>query len=158
MGDLVEIGDFSLARKNRGGHVPFGTECQHKHLILDDNGGIVRCADCSAQVSPYWALTMLREEYKRQWERLQAGKRELEAARAKELHLLAAQRVEKAWRSRTKVPTCPHCRRGIFPQDGFGRAMIAVEMERRRRRVEAAALSSQGGAGTSETPSATKGI
>lgn len=136
MGDLVEIGDFSLARKNRGGYVPIG-ECAHKHITMDDTGAVVRCADCNTQVSAYWALTMIAEEYTRQWNKLQHSKQALEEAKAKDIHLLAAQRVEKAWRSRSMVPSCPHCHRGIFPQDGFGKGMINKEIENRRRNIAA---------------------
>lgn len=135
MGDLVVIGDFSLERKNRG-YTPIA-ECAHKHLSLDDTGDVVRCADCKTQVSAYWALTMLADEYNRQWKRLQSSRQALENAKAKEIHLLAAQRVEKAWRSRTMVPSCPHCLRGIFPQDGFGNGMVNKEIENRRRRIAA---------------------
>lgn len=138
MGDVVEIGDFSLARKNRGGYAPIG-ECAHKHLSLDDTGDVVRCADCNTQVSAYWALTMLADEYGRQWRRLQSGRQALDDAKAKEVTLLSAQRVEKAWRSRTTVPSCPHCNRGIFPQDGFGGAMVNKQMGNRRREVDASA-------------------
>jgi len=134
MGNLVEIGDFSLARKNRGGYAPI-SECAHKHLTLDDTGDVVRCVDCNTQVSAYWALTMLAEEYNRQWCRLQSGKQALEEAKAKDIHLLAAQRVEKAWRSRSMVPSCPHCNRGIFPQDGFGKGMVNKAIENRIRQV-----------------------
>lgn len=136
MGDLVEIGDFSLARKNRGGYTPIG-ECAHKHITMDDTGDVVRCADCKTQVSAYWALTMIAEEYARQWNKLQHSKQALEEAKAKDIHLLAAQRVEKAWRSHSMVPSCPHCHRGIFPQDGFGNGMVNKEIENRRRKISA---------------------
>lgn len=134
MGDIVEIGDFSLARKHRGGYAPTG-ECRHNHLTLDDNGDVVRCSDCNAQVSAYWALAMIADEFSRQMGRLQAGKRDLAEAVAREVHLIAAKEVEKAWRSRTMVPSCPHCHRGIFPQDGFGKSLISREIENRRRQV-----------------------
>jgi hypothetical protein len=39
-------------------------ECRHLHLRLDSRGGIVSCADCNASLSPFWALTMLSEQYK----------------------------------------------------------------------------------------------
>jgi hypothetical protein len=38
-------------------------ECAHLHLRLDSRGGIVSCADCNASLSPFWALTMLSEQY-----------------------------------------------------------------------------------------------
>lgn len=136
MNNLIEIGDFKLARENRGGRAP-RSECGHRHLTLDDNGEVVRCADCQTQVSAYWALTMLADEYKRQWDRLMAAKQALAEEKAKDIHMLAAKEVEKAWRSRTMIPTCPHCHRGIFPHDGFGRELVNKALENRRRQVAA---------------------
>lgn len=56
----------------------------------------------------------------------------------KTVELRAAQKVEKAWRSRTMVPTCPHCAEAIFPEDGLGSGMANRELALRRRGVGAA--------------------
>jgi len=44
-------------RKHRPG------ECAHLHLNLDSRGDIVSCVDCKASLSPFWALSMLSEQY-----------------------------------------------------------------------------------------------
>ena len=49
---VVEIGDFRLKRERR----MLLEGCQHKHLTLDDEGGIVTCDDCQKQVDNYAAL------------------------------------------------------------------------------------------------------
>jgi hypothetical protein len=39
------------------------SECAHRHIKLDARSGIVTCADCGAALSPFWALTMLADQY-----------------------------------------------------------------------------------------------
>lgn len=39
------------------------SECAHRHIKLDARGGIVTCSDCGAALSPFWALTMLADQY-----------------------------------------------------------------------------------------------
>jgi hypothetical protein len=38
-------------------------ECKHHNIKLDPHGGIVTCRDCGAALTPFWALTMLAEQY-----------------------------------------------------------------------------------------------
>jgi hypothetical protein len=38
-------------------------ECDHRNIRLDPHGGIVTCRDCSAALTPFWALTMLADQY-----------------------------------------------------------------------------------------------
>lgn len=38
-------------------------ECAHRNIRLDPRGGIVTCRDCSATLTPFWALTMLADQY-----------------------------------------------------------------------------------------------
>jgi hypothetical protein len=76
---------------------------------------------------------MLAGEYNRALSRLQRERDALTKAKESEIHLLAAKKVEKAWRSRTMVPACPHCGKGILPQDGLGSTNINRAIELRRR-------------------------
>jgi hypothetical protein len=38
-------------------------KCAHRSLRLVEQGGIVTCADCQVMLSPFWALSMLSEQY-----------------------------------------------------------------------------------------------
>lgn len=38
-------------------------ECAHHHIRLDPRGGIVNCRDCGATLTPFWALSMLADQY-----------------------------------------------------------------------------------------------
>lgn len=145
---IVAIDDFRIKRER--GRVLDG--CQHKQLTLDDEGGIVMCDDCGRQVDNYVALSLLVERWWRLQERAERRAREIAAAEAKTVGLRAAQRVEQAWRSRTMVPTCPHCSEAIFADDGFGSSMANRELALRRRRV-----TEQGGVEPSSGDGQTRG-
>lgn len=38
-------------------------ECAHRRIRLEPHGGVVVCAVCNAMLSPFWALSMLSEQY-----------------------------------------------------------------------------------------------
>jgi hypothetical protein len=107
--------------------------CEHKRLMLDDNGEIVTCEDCKQQVGAYWALRHMVDVWGQHAESAKRNAASLQERIEANVSLLAAQRVEKAWRSRKMVPTCPHCSDPIFPDDGFGGSMISREIAERRR-------------------------
>ena len=133
--NVVQFGDFVFRAKAK--RWAFEQDhCPHKHLELDDNGDIVLCLDCKKQVSAYWALRHITTQWHNHAERLRSQADHLNERVAKNVSLLAAQEVERAWRSRTMVPTCPHCRAAILPDDGFGGSNINKAIELRRRAAQ----------------------
>lgn len=141
--NVVEIGELRLARIVAN-YARRHEGCQHHHLEMDEVGEIVMCLDCKSQVSAYWALEKLRRFWQ---DHAKKYKRELAAAqeeRGAVLHLTAAKKVEASWRSKTTVPSCPHCCRGIFPQDNLGGATVARRFEEGLRERERADSIAQG--------------
>lgn len=132
MSNVIHIDEMRLTKQHRH---RFGRDagCKHLHLTMDDEGDIVKCDDCGMQVSAFWALKMLSEFYERAMSKLASRERSQAVVEQKTIHLKAAQAVEKAWRSRTMVPTCPHCGEGIAATDGFGRSAINKMIDERRR-------------------------
>ena len=131
MSNVIDIDALRVARKNR--HVRPVGECRHMHMTLDDNGDIVKCDDCGVQLSAYWAIGHFVEYYQRAIAKLTHAQNQLSQAQEQGVHLIAARRVERAWRSRTMVPACPHCGEGIGPKDGFGSTCINKAIYERRR-------------------------
>ncbi len=123
---VVAIEDLRIARRQR---LPGEKECAHRRIVLDDNGEIVKCSDCGVQVSPFWALKMLTSVWSDAQRKLKASREQLQADRETILHLTAARKAEEAWRSRTMVPVCPHCSRGILTTDGFGASLMTKKLE-----------------------------
>jgi len=132
--NVVQFGDFLFRAKGR--RYPWDKDrCAHKHLELDDNGEIVLCLDCKQQVTAYWALRHITEQWRDHASKLQKQADDLRERVQKNVSLLAAQRVEKAWRRKSMVPVCPHCSAGILPEDRLGDSCINKEIELRRRAV-----------------------
>lgn len=114
MGDIIQMGERKVERKFRQKH------CYHRHLAYDPQDQSVECTDCGRHIGAFRAFMLLVEKFslaKSALDRREASIKELEI---KHLVLRAAVRVEKAWRQKNTVPTCPHCHEAIFPGDGFG--------------------------------------
>ena len=132
--NVIHIGDYRFTHKRD--LLPQKDACEHINTTLDDNGELVLCNDCGAHLSAYWVLKRMLSEYSRGANRLRNATNDLNSLREKNISLLSARKVEKTWRNRTMIPSCPHCHAGIFPTDGFGGSMVNKEIERRRREVE----------------------
>jgi len=128
---VLEIGEFRIKRERHA----LQTGCKHVHLTLDDESEIVMCDDCKKQIGSYAALRMLVDRWAKLQERVDRQKQAIDTASAKTVGLRAAQRVEEAWRSKSMVPICPHCREAIFPTDGFGSESTNKEFAVRRRDI-----------------------
>ena len=92
-------------------------------------------SNCQKQVDNYAALRMLVERWALLQARVDSQRAEIADVAGKTVELRAAQRLEKAWRSRSMVPACPHCHEAIFPTDGLGGSMVNKELAARRRAV-----------------------
>ncbi|MBK9294906.1 MAG: hypothetical protein IPM57_10790 [Oligoflexia bacterium] len=120
MGDVVQISDFTVSKRNSKHRAYSENVCLHYRLELDDNGQIVTCLDCQKQITPYFALNMMIESFDRQADKLALKKKELEDLESQKLHFIAAKALETAWRSKTTLPTCPHCNKAIEQTARFG--------------------------------------
>lgn len=127
--NVVKIADLQFSRKAWS-----SKECLHRNISLDRNGGVVKCLDCNESLSAFWALSELVTRYEATLLYLENAKKEVSELQEKNLSLKAAKIVEQAWRSKTMVPTCPHCTKAIFPTDGFGLSLANKEFEVYKRR------------------------
>lgn len=62
-------------------------KCAHRNLRLVERGGIVVCADCHVTLSPFWALSMLSEQYALAMGHIDRLKSRIELADARILEL-----------------------------------------------------------------------
>lgn len=131
MSNVIDIEELRFTRDKR--IVRPRDECAHHHMTLDDEGQFIRCDDCGVQLSPFWVLNRMLDQYGRALSKVTAREQRVATAQEEGIHLLAARRLERAWRSRTMVPACPHCGEGIGPRDDFGGTMINKAMYERRR-------------------------
>jgi len=111
---VIDIGDARIARgKARREY----TACRHRSLVYDKQERRVWCQDCEREVPAFDALMGLVEGYDEALQRLDRRRKQLEEAERFAVRGRAAKVMDEAWRSRNMVPACPHCRRGIFPED-----------------------------------------
>ena len=128
---ILEIGEFRIKRERQAK----SDGCKHDRLTLDDDAEIVICDSCEKQVGSYAALRKFVDQWDKLQKRVESQRRMIAEAAEKTIGLRAAQRVEEAWRSRSMVPTCPHCREAILPNDGFGNTSTNKAIALRRRDV-----------------------
>jgi hypothetical protein len=134
--DIIQFGDFALRRKRENVYFRKSDECGHIHLTLNDSGEIITCDDCSHQVSAYWAVRTIMEQWARQERKVAQARQQVQLDAAAIIHLKAAKLVERIWRSKNLVPCCPHCNKGIMPHDGLGSITVSKDIEIARRRKE----------------------
>lgn len=136
MNNVVNIGDHRFTRKRDSWLSK--DACKHLNKTFDANGDIITCDDCSMQLSPVWVIHQLIDSYNREMDRLDARERVLREQTGKDLHLIAAKTVEAVWRRKSVVPGCPHCHRGILPEDRLGSMQVSRAIELSRRRADLA--------------------
>lgn len=131
--NVIQLDKYRIKREPDG---TFSPGCNHYSLILKDKGEFVYCEDCNENVSPYWAIKHLSRAFRDELEKLTSATLELEI-RAKEfVHTKAAKEIERAWRGGKYAVTCPHCQRGILPQDSLGWRSKELEMARRAKEAK----------------------
>lgn len=111
---VVDIGDY---RVSRGMTRRPTSSCHHARLAYDSRERRIWCKDCEHVVDPFDAFTGLVEQYDRALKDLERREQRIVEAERFNVRLLATKEIEKAWRSRNMVPSCPHCRNGLFPED-----------------------------------------
>jgi len=131
--NILDLGTFKLKKKNiysRDG------DCRHTNLVADEVGETIICSDCGLQVTAFWALMKYSRNVKKYAADLNRRSKNLSELEAKTVTLKAALKVEKAWRRRNSVPTCPHCHEGILPTDGFGGPSRSKDYEMQLRKFK----------------------
>lgn len=111
---VVDIGDLRVAR---GMTRRPKSSCKHLRLVYDEKERRIYCEDCRTDVPAFDAFVGLVERWK---ENMDAAQRLLDDAREANAFAargLAAKELDRAWRKKTMVPSCPHCRNGLFPED-----------------------------------------
>lgn len=120
---VVDIGDLRVRRQQS---ISPG-QCDHLRMSYETKGCTISCDDCGLQLNPFAAFTLVVDRFGSRTEQLDRRAAELREIAEKQITLAAAQRVEKAWRSRSMVPICPHCRAPITQRDGFGSSLVAAK-------------------------------
>lgn len=60
MRKVIPFGRRAVSTKTLG---DVQAQCAHRNLRLVESGATVTCADCHVTLNPFWALSMLSEQY-----------------------------------------------------------------------------------------------
>lgn len=130
-GEVVDLGEYRITRDRH--IIERSGECGHFHTTMVDHGQYVQCDDCGAMLSAYWVLGRIIDQIDRKHTMLARQRQALDAEEARTIRLRAARAMEKSWNSRRMLPACPHCSRGLFPDDMLNVAHVSRDLERKRR-------------------------
>lgn len=134
--------DLAGVRMQRGYSKPSGPRCKHLNLRYCTEKGERRvwCADCERDIDPFDALLVLADHFHEMLSAAHDMRREAAEALKQTARLRATKALDKAWSGRVMAVDCPHCRRGLLPEDfvtgGFGRQSRELELARRARERE----------------------
>jgi len=123
---VVDFGDLRVARglSRRPARL-----CRHHGLRYDPRERRIWCADCENDVEPYDAFELLVEHFDRAQKKTRRMLEEAQAAQDHALISIAAKEMDRHFRRKKMVPTCPHCKQGIWPEDVKGMGAINKEWD-----------------------------
>lgn len=130
--NVVDIGDIRVAR---GLSRRPNSTCKHHPLVYDERERRIWCRDCETTVEPFDAFLLLVEQFNAAARHYEKLTQEAESARQHVIRRIAAKKMDEAWSRRRSVPTCPHCRAALMPEDveKMGRISRDLEIARRAR-------------------------
>jgi hypothetical protein len=113
--------------------------CLHSNLVYSREERRVWCRDCERTINPFDAFAGIVGRFTDLMADVQFRQRKADEAMAATARQRATKALDSIWASNGQMaPCCPHCRRGLLPEDFAGGASAAVsrELERARRRRE----------------------
>lgn len=127
---VVDIGDLRVARGLSRRPV---SSCKHHQLVYDDRERRIWCKDCETDIEAFDAFKQIVERF--HYAATEAQRLLDQAAEAQKFALIsiAGKTIDKLWRSKRHVPTCPHCDAGIWPEDVKRMGQVSKEWDGARR-------------------------
>jgi hypothetical protein len=139
-GKIIELAGIRIARGLNNAKLK--EKCSHKRMVYDTAERRVWCEDCSRTIDAFDALLVMIEHLD---EMCSEARRKLSEARevhGKTARLRATKMLDKVWSGNVMAVACPHCRKGLLPEDFAGGASSAwardLEIGYRRKANEAA--------------------
>ena len=115
---VVNLNDVRVARGMTRRH---HSSCPHNSVLYDEKERRVWCQDCETDVEAFDAFMKLVEQHDSAWQKLSRLLEEAKEARMFQIRRIVTKRLDKIWRSKTRVPCCPHCEVALLPEDFQGR-------------------------------------
>lgn len=128
---VVDIGDIRVARGMTRRPV---SSCRHHTMRYDPKERRIWCADCEQDIEGFDAFEILVGYFDSAAKKAQRLLDEAHEASKFTLISRAAKVIDRQWRSRKMVPSCPHCHAGIWPEDALRMGSVSKEWDGARRR------------------------
>lgn len=88
--------------------------CINKTFTVDANNRAVYCDECGAWIQPYEAIEYLAKHYEKLQNETQSLLEQRKQIANYKPHLIVFRNLERYYREKTMVPTCPRCGEGFF--------------------------------------------
>jgi hypothetical protein len=111
---VIDIGDIRVSRGLS--RRPFSI-CKHRRMVFDQHERRIWCKDCETTLDAFDAFRLLAEQSHAFLASIKDRERQVSEDEKHTTRSRAAKVLDEAWRSRSMVPACPHCRSGLFPED-----------------------------------------
>ena len=127
---IVDIGDVRVSRGMSRRHV---SSCKHRQVTYDQRERRIWCRDCETNVEPFDAFLMIVEHFDAADKKAQRMIAEAHEASKFALVSRAAKEIDKQWRRKNMVPSCPHCNAGIWPEEALRMGSVGKEYDKARK-------------------------
>ncbi|MGX1693191.1 hypothetical protein [Brevundimonas naejangsanensis] len=108
--------------------------CEHKSLVYSSRDRRIECKDCDQPIEAFDAFMTLVRHFDSMEDAARRREHQTKEAAGAVIVRKAAKALDKAW-GRKMAPCCPHCDRGLLPEDfERGGSQIGQDFERARRK------------------------
>lgn len=120
--------DLAGVRVARGWKKYRAYECEHKNIVYSTADRRIECRDCAQVVDAFDAFLTLCKYFDKMRLEAQADRQRAWEAEQASIHRIAAKELQRVW-SHKMAAGCPHCKRGLLPEDFKRGPSFAVSRE-----------------------------
>lgn len=111
MADVISLAEVRVARGWTRGKV-----CEHRSLVYSSKERRIECKDCDQPVDGFDAFMTLCRHFDAMEKAAKNREHKTKAGLEAVIVRRAAKEIDRTW-GRKMAPQCPHCRRGLLPED-----------------------------------------
>jgi len=131
--NVIDFGGMRLAKGWRRRDAP---KCAHRRLVLSQTDRLIECDDCGRQIEAFDAVLAIYARLDEMVAHIRRDHHKADEGAKAVLVRRAAKELDRSW-GRKMAPNCPHCEKGLLPEDFANGARSArgreLEIARRQR-------------------------
>lgn len=134
--EVINLADVRV----RFGKPKTPNKCNHKDLVYDFSEKRVWCKECEKSIENFDAFMVLVDNFTAMIKEIKRKSFEVTEALKHNIISRAAKKIDEAWRRKSTVPCCPHCKGALLPEDfenGVYQSSKALEIARRNKKKPA---------------------